>query len=127
MVPGVLSIVTPDRIASPLRGLTCASYPSGSAMANPVGTSARWPGASEIGSVTQARRSTPALPGVALCGSGRSLPGSRRSSTRGDSSGRGTSELDAVGCQLEARQVAQDRDGAVARDEDGARQTLHVG
>ena len=43
-VPGAFTIVTPCFAASPERGCTNAAYPSGSAMAMPVGTTARSPG-----------------------------------------------------------------------------------
>ena len=46
MVPGALSTVRPCLTARPERGRTCASVPGGSAMAMPVGTNARAPGAS---------------------------------------------------------------------------------
>ncbi len=44
MVPGVLRQVMPCLSASPERGLTCPSKPSGISMTSPVGTSARRPG-----------------------------------------------------------------------------------
>ena len=44
MVPGVFTIDSPCRAASPERGCTSATYPSGSASAIPVGTRARSPG-----------------------------------------------------------------------------------
>ena len=43
-MPGVLTIDSPCRAASPERGWTRATYPSGSASAIPVGTIARSPG-----------------------------------------------------------------------------------
>src|SRR3712207_1000251 len=67
-VPGVLTIERPHRAASPERGCTSATYPSGSASAIPVGTSARSPGARCTSTVVQ--RSAPASPGCAYAGSG---------------------------------------------------------
>ena len=49
MVPGALSTVMPCFSARPERGRTCASKPGGSAIARPVGTSARAPGVSVSG------------------------------------------------------------------------------
>src|SRR5699024_463583 len=62
-VPGALSTVTPWRDASPERGCTRPAYPSGSAIATPVGTAARAPGSSSTSS--RACRSRPASPGCA--------------------------------------------------------------
>ena len=70
MVPGALTMDSPCRAASPERGWTSATYPSGSASAMPVGTSARSPGASVTSTVVT--RSAPASPGWAYAGSGRS-------------------------------------------------------
>ena len=66
MVPGVLTIDSPCRAASPDRGCTSATYPSGSASAMPVGTIARSPGASVTSTVVT--RSAPASPGWAYDG-----------------------------------------------------------
>src|ERR1700729_337679 len=73
-VPGAFTSVTPCFAARPERGCTNAAYPSGSAMASPVRTSARSPGASSTSSA--AVRSAPASPGWAYDGSG--TPGSSR-------------------------------------------------
>ena len=66
-VPGEFTIVTPCLIASPERGWTSATYPSGSAIAIPVGTSARSPGAKVISILETI--SAPASPGLAYRGS----------------------------------------------------------
>src|SRR6266568_8794781 len=73
-VPGAFTSVTPCLAARPERGCTNAAYPSGSAIASPVRTSARSPGCSSMSSVVV--RSAPASPGWAYDGSG--TPGSRR-------------------------------------------------
>src|SRR3954467_2359248 len=66
-------------MARPLRGRICPSQPGGMASARPVGTRARSPGRSGSSAGPAARRSSPALPGEAGVGSGRSpAPGSRR-------------------------------------------------
>ncbi len=70
MVPGALTMEMPWRAASPERGCTRATYPSGSAIAMPVGTSARSPG-SRVRSTAECR-SAPASPGWAYDGSGSS-------------------------------------------------------
>src|SRR5450631_248397 len=67
IVPGALTRATPQRAASPDRGCTNAAYPSGSAMAMPVGSTARSPGANSAASVVT--RSAPASPGYAYVGS----------------------------------------------------------
>src|SRR5215207_11091261 len=64
----------PQRAARPDRGWTKAAYPSGSAIARPVGSTARSPGASSASTVVTT--SAPASPGSAYAGSG--TPGSRR-------------------------------------------------
>src|SRR5215204_857888 len=64
----------PQRAAKPDRGWTKAAYPSGSAIARPVGSTARSPGASSASTVVTT--SAPASPGSAYAGSG--TPGSRR-------------------------------------------------
>src|ERR1039458_3547331 len=69
-VPGAFTIVIPCFAASPERGCTNAAYPSGSAMATPVGTTARSPGPSSTS--TAATRSMPASPGCDRAGSGSS-------------------------------------------------------
>src|SRR4051812_29897384 len=79
MVPGVLTSESPCRAASPERGWTSATYPSGKAIEIPVGTSARSPGA-RITS-TAVTRSAPASPGWAYVGSG--SPGSSRRTATG--------------------------------------------
>src|SRR5262245_17353875 len=63
---------------SPERGSTTAARP-GSArwMAMPLGTSSEAPGASVSGASMQARRSRPAAPAVAYCGSESRSRGSR--------------------------------------------------
>ncbi len=43
-MPGALTRPSPARAASPERGCTNAAYPSGTAMAMPVGSTARCPG-----------------------------------------------------------------------------------
>ena len=65
-MPGALTIDSPCRAASPDRGCTSATYPSGSASATPVGTMARSPGASVTSTVVI--RSAPASPGWAYDG-----------------------------------------------------------
>src|SRR4051812_37691187 len=84
MVPGVFTIDRPCRAASPERGCTSATYPSGTAIATPVGTSARSPGPRVTS--TAVTRSAPASPGWAYAGSGRS--GSRRTTGTGSSTRR---------------------------------------
>src|SRR6188768_744718 len=84
MVPGVFTIDSPCRAARPERGCTRATYPSGTASATPVGTSARSPGPSVTS--TAVTRSAPASPGWAYAGSGRS--GSRRTTGTGSSTRR---------------------------------------
>src|SRR4029077_1427229 len=79
MVPGVFTMDNPWRAASPDRGWTSATYPSGRARAIPVGTSARSPGARVRSTVDI--RSAPASPGWAYDGSGR--PGSSRTTATG--------------------------------------------
>src|SRR5918994_3796470 len=84
----------PQRAASPERGCTKAAYPSGSASASPVGSTARSPGASSAS--TAVTTSAPASPGSAYAGSG--TPGSRRwtrtstavAGSAGAAGGRGT-------------------------------------
>ena len=50
IVPGLLTIESPTRAAKPERGWTRPTMPYGIATAIPVGTSARWPGASSTSS-----------------------------------------------------------------------------
>ena len=69
-MPGVLTTDRPCFRARPERGWTNAAYPGGSAIAMPVGTSARSPGASVTSTVV--RRSAPASPGLAYVGNGSS-------------------------------------------------------
>ena len=63
MVPGVFTMDSPCRAASPERGWTSATKPGGSAIATPVGTIARSPGARVTSTVVS--RSAPASPGWA--------------------------------------------------------------
>src|SRR5665647_3926833 len=63
-------MVMPCLAARPERGCTNAAYPAGRAMATPVGTSARCPGARNTS--CRACRSAPASPGWAYLGTGRS-------------------------------------------------------
>ena len=70
MVPGALRTEIPNFAARPLRGLTCASVPSGKAMNRPVGTIALSRGPRVIGSVIFALRSIPADFSVAYAGTG---------------------------------------------------------
>src|SRR3954447_1087817 len=70
MVPGVFTSDSPCRAARPERGWTSATYPSGRAIAMPVGTTARSPGDRVTSTVVT--RSAPASPGWAYDGSGRS-------------------------------------------------------
>src|SRR5687767_781672 len=68
----------PCLLANPLRGRTCASYPCGTAIANPQGISRISPGASRTGASTAAARSKPAACSVMRAGNGRSpAPASR--------------------------------------------------
>jgi hypothetical protein len=60
----------PCLIAKPLRGLTCASYSTGSSIKRPVGTKALSIGSSCKGSPKKALMSIPAAPSVAYCGNG---------------------------------------------------------
>src|SRR6478736_6131968 len=83
---------SPWRAASPERGCTKATYPTGRAIATPVGTIARSPGARLTSTVVS--RSAPASPGWAYDGSGRS--GSRRR-TRISRSGVGGTSPDPTG------------------------------
>ncbi len=66
-MPGVFTTDSPTRAASPDRGCTNAAYPGGSAIATPVPTTARSPGASSRSLVVT--RSAPASPGRAYAGS----------------------------------------------------------
>src|SRR4029453_9764440 len=84
MVPGVLTIERPCRAARPDLGCTRATYPSGTAIAIPVGTSARSPGRRVTS--TAVTRSAPASPGWAYAGIGRA--GSRRTAGPGSSTRR---------------------------------------
>ena len=70
MSPGAFRTVTPFCIASPERGSTIPAWPSEMATARPVGTSRRSPGARVAAS--EARRSSPASPGLAEAGNGSS-------------------------------------------------------
>src|SRR5690349_348545 len=74
MVPGAFTNPSPARAASPERGWTNAAKPSGTAIAMPVGSTARSPGARVMSSAVT--MSAPASPGNADAGSGTS--GSRR-------------------------------------------------
>src|SRR5947209_8139867 len=74
MVPGLLTIESPNRAANPERGCTKPTIPNGMATATPVPTRARRPGSSLTSSALY--RSTPASPWWARLGSGSS--GSRR-------------------------------------------------
>src|SRR5215213_4356435 len=77
MVPGALITVTPWRAASPDRGRTWPSKPSGTAIAKPHGMRARAPGANVIGSATAAARSIAAARWLLYSGRGSpSDPGS---------------------------------------------------
>ena len=62
----------PALLARPERGLSCASYPLGSAIANPQGIKAIAPGIRRIVSPIAARTSIPADPLVSYDGSGMS-------------------------------------------------------
>src|SRR5262249_9710797 len=59
---GAFVSVTPCLRASPDRGRTCPSKPSGISKASPVGTATRAPGASVIASSAALARSSPAAP-----------------------------------------------------------------
>src|SRR5438094_9307081 len=85
MVAGLFGSVMPCFAASPDRGRTCISKPSGTSIANPVGTSAMAPGASAGGSATAARTAIPAAPGVSYAGSGSPSPCARRRMRTGSS------------------------------------------
>ena len=75
MTPTPLERHTPFLMPSPLRANTSATYaPDGSAMASPVGITARSPAFSVTGASTQACRSMAAEPAVANCGRGISRP-----------------------------------------------------
>ena len=67
-MPGVFTIDNPCRAARPERGCTSATKPTGRAIAMPVGTSARSPGARVTSTVVS--RSAPASPGCEYAGSG---------------------------------------------------------
>src|SRR6185436_18014018 len=78
MVPGVLASEIACFAASPDRGRICASYPAGSAIANPHGIAVTTPGTIFASSATAAWRSIPTASLVWYVGSGRfSPPGSR--------------------------------------------------
>lgn len=68
MVPGALGSIIPSLKASPLRGRTWASKPSGKPIWRPVGTSFRSPGCIGRGSLTAAKRSRPLDPSVMYLG-----------------------------------------------------------
>jgi len=71
MVPGALGTRIPWRAASPDRGLTWHSTPSGSSISSPVETALISPG-TRTKSGSAERTSYPADPGVARVGRGRS-------------------------------------------------------
>src|SRR5438128_354489 len=76
MRPGVLRHVTPWFRARPERGSTKPAHPDGTAIAMPVGTSARPPAESRCAS-TEAYRSYPASSGCCAAGRGRSASSRR--------------------------------------------------
>src|SRR5690606_28538065 len=69
MVPGEFKTLIPCFSAKPLRGRTWASYPAGSSMNNPVGTSFRSNDFKTNGSFRFAQRSIPAESPVLYSGS----------------------------------------------------------
>src|SRR5687767_5521392 len=64
----------PNLLANPLRGRTCASYPTGTAMAKPHGINLISPGLRTIDESTAAGRSKPAACAVIRAGRGRPWP-----------------------------------------------------
>ena len=68
----------PNFVARPDRGRSCASYPGGTAIANPQGIKALRPGSSRIVDLTAALTSSPAAPTDSYAGNGMSsLPAIR--------------------------------------------------
>src|SRR5918994_4115176 len=100
MRPGVFRHVMPWLSARPERGSTNPAQPDGTAMAMPVGTSARPPAGSRCAS-TAACRSYPASSGCCATGSGRSAS-SRRMGTCTNRQGRwsGPQVLEKLGALL---------------------------
>lgn len=72
MVPGEFTNVMPSLVARPDRGRSCASNPEGSAIANPQGIKAVWPGSNRIVDLTAALTSIPEAPADSYAGSGMS-------------------------------------------------------
>src|SRR4029450_3384744 len=111
MSPGAFRQVTPWLSASPERGSTNPAHPDGTAMAMPVGTSARPPAASMCAS-TAAWRSYPASSGCCAAGKGRSAS-SRRMRTC--TARRVRASVAQVASQLRALLLGELHDGVVVR------------
>src|SRR5690554_3873345 len=76
MVLGLLATITPKRAAQPDRDRTCASYPCGSSIAMPVGSTSGLPGRTATRCAPVYIRSTPDAPADLYSGIG--IWGTRR-------------------------------------------------